>query len=225
MFHRRRSLPHCKVVSWATARSGGVATHGPQPLGNGGATGAPAPSLSPMDTALARPLAQLVAWGRVGIGVSCRGGPDPHGPAVDRARRQQFRAAGSWPAPWADGTWPSGSGPSGLSDSPTPRPGPGWPSGGMADAVDALATVLAFGSLPRRSRWGILALTVGAAVVSTRAAAALDSPSVDGRSVQPVRTAGRRADRRRPEPAWPGPASLRGRRSAHSGWARAWACR
>jgi hypothetical protein len=45
----------------------------------------------------------------------------------------------------------------------------------MADGVDALATVLAFGSLPRRSRWGILAVTVGAAVVSTRAAAALDA--------------------------------------------------
>ena len=47
--------------------------------------------------------------------------------------------------------------------------------GGMADAVDALATVLAFGSLPRRRRWGILAVTAGAAVASTRAAAALDA--------------------------------------------------
>jgi hypothetical protein len=47
--------------------------------------------------------------------------------------------------------------------------------GGMADAVDALATVLAIGSLPRRSRWSILAVTVGAAVISTRAAVALDA--------------------------------------------------
>lgn len=46
--------------------------------------------------------------------------------------------------------------------------------GGMADAADAVATVLAFGSLPRRSRWGILAVTVGAAVLSIRAAASLD---------------------------------------------------
>ncbi len=36
--------------------------------------------------------------------------------------------------------------------------------GGTADAVDALATVVAFASLPRRTRWGILAMTVGAAV-------------------------------------------------------------
>ena len=47
--------------------------------------------------------------------------------------------------------------------------------GGTADAVDALATVVAFGSLPRRTRWGILAMTVGAAVVSIRVAAALDA--------------------------------------------------
>jgi hypothetical protein len=47
--------------------------------------------------------------------------------------------------------------------------------GGIADAVDALATVLAFGSLPRRGRWGILAVTVGAAVVSIRVAVTLDS--------------------------------------------------
>jgi len=44
----------------------------------------------------------------------------------------------------------------------------------MADTVDALATVLALRSLPRRSRWGILAVTVGAALVSARTAAALD---------------------------------------------------
>ncbi|MGA3149155.1 MAG: hypothetical protein ABSF33_17025 [Acidimicrobiales bacterium] len=49
--------------------------------------------------------------------------------------------------------------------------------GGTADAVDALATAIAFRSLPRRSRWGILALTVGAAVVSIRVAVSLDRPT------------------------------------------------
>jgi hypothetical protein len=52
--------------------------------------------------------------------------------------------------------------------------------GGAADAIDALATVIAFGSLPRRSRWGILVLTVGAAVVSMRVAVSLDSPPGSG---------------------------------------------
>lgn len=48
--------------------------------------------------------------------------------------------------------------------------------GGTADAVDGLATAVAFASLPRRSRWGILAMTAGAAVVSMRVAVALDTP-------------------------------------------------
>jgi hypothetical protein len=50
--------------------------------------------------------------------------------------------------------------------------------GGMADAVDALATAVAFTALPGRSRWGILALTAGAALASARVAAWLDAPSV-----------------------------------------------
>jgi hypothetical protein len=48
--------------------------------------------------------------------------------------------------------------------------------GGVADLVDALATIIAFSSLPRRSRWGILALTVGGAVVSIKVAVSLDTP-------------------------------------------------
>jgi len=52
--------------------------------------------------------------------------------------------------------------------------------GGTADAIDALATALAFGSLPRRSRWGILALAVGAAVVSIRVSVALDAHPLVG---------------------------------------------
>jgi hypothetical protein len=46
--------------------------------------------------------------------------------------------------------------------------------GGVADAVDAVAGIVAFSHLPRRTRWGILALTLGAAVISARAAIALD---------------------------------------------------
>jgi hypothetical protein len=48
--------------------------------------------------------------------------------------------------------------------------------GGAADAVDAVATLLAFSAIPRRARWGILAVTAGAALVSTRVAESLDSP-------------------------------------------------
>ena len=45
---------------------------------------------------------------------------------------------------------------------------------GMADAVDAAVTIMAFRRLPRGTRWGILAATVGAAVASFRLAVALD---------------------------------------------------
>jgi hypothetical protein len=48
--------------------------------------------------------------------------------------------------------------------------------GGMADGVDALSTVVAFGSLPRRSRWAILAVTVGAATVSLAVARSMAPP-------------------------------------------------
>ncbi len=57
--------------------------------------------------------------------------------------------------------------------------------GGAADAVDALATVIAFASLPRRSRWGILAMTVGAAVASTGVAVLLDDRSPAGPAPAP----------------------------------------
>lgn len=51
----------------------------------------------------------------------------------------------------------------------------GWvEAGGLADAGDTVATLLAFRSLPRRSRWAVLASTVGAA-----AGAAVLAPFVD----------------------------------------------
>jgi hypothetical protein len=46
---------------------------------------------------------------------------------------------------------------------------------GVSDAVDALATVVAFAWLPRRTRWLILGASVGAALVSVRAATGLDA--------------------------------------------------
>jgi hypothetical protein len=46
---------------------------------------------------------------------------------------------------------------------------------GMADAVDAVVTVAAFRRLPAGTRWAILAATAGAAVVSLRAAVALEA--------------------------------------------------
>ena len=127
-----------------------------------------------MDRTAPRSLAQLVAWGRVGIGVAAIVAPTsmarpwigPGARAWDR--RLLARTMGGRDLALGIGALRA----LGVSDTEA-RP---WVAlGGMADAVDALATALAFGSLPRRSRWGILAVTVGAAVVSTRVAEALDS--------------------------------------------------
>ena len=62
---------------------------------------------------------------------------------------------------------------------------------GMADAVDAAVTIMAFRRLPRVTRWGLLAATVGAAVASFRLAVALDpdEPAVSPRSAATARTA------------------------------------
>jgi hypothetical protein len=75
---------------------------------------------------------------------------------------------------------------------------------GMADAVDAAVTLLAFRRLPRLTRWGILASTLGAAVVSFRVALALEpeGPGFPLRSLSlPLMSACR-------EPCSPGAESL-----------------
>ncbi len=127
-----------------------------------------------MDRAASRSLARLVAWGRVGIGVAAIVAPTSMarpwiGPGARVwDRRLLARTMGGRDVALGIGALRA----LGVSDAEA-RP---WVAlGGMADAVDAVATVLAFGSLPHRSRWSILAVTVGAAVVSTRVAEALDT--------------------------------------------------
>ena len=130
-----------------------------------------------MDVTTSRPLARIVACGRIGIGViaivapTLMARPWIGADAADSGSRLLARAMGGRDLALGVGALRALD----ISDSEA-RP---WVAlGGMADAVDAVATVLAFGTLPRRSRWGILAVTVGAAVVSTRVAEALDDPGV-----------------------------------------------
>ncbi len=55
------------------------------------------------------------------------------------------------------------------------RPVRGWvEAGGLADAGDSVATLLAWRSLPRRSRLVVLALTLGAATASAALAGVAD---------------------------------------------------
>jgi hypothetical protein len=141
--------------------------------------------LSTVDDSLARPLAQLIAWGRVGLGVSAIAAPTLlarpwiGAEAGTSGSRMLARTMGGRDLALGLGALRALQ----VSDEEA-RP---WVAlGGMADAVDALATVLAFGSLPRRTRWGILALTVGAAFVSTRVAVALDAVSLEGDGGGPI---------------------------------------
>jgi hypothetical protein len=122
----------------------------------------------------ARPVARLIAWGRIGIGAgtvlapSLLARPWIGADAAAPGSRLLARAMGGRDLALGVGALRG----LGRSDGEA-RP---WMAlGGMADAVDALATMVAFGSLPRRRRWGILALTAGAAVVSTRVAVSLDA--------------------------------------------------
>jgi hypothetical protein len=121
-----------------------------------------------------RQLAYLVAWGRVGIGATAAIAPSLMarpwiGAAADSTgARLLARAMGGRDLALGLGTLRGLA----LSD----QAGRPWVAlGGLADGVDALATMVAFAALPRRSRWGMAALTVGAAAVSARAASALDT--------------------------------------------------
>ena len=130
-----------------------------------------------MDLPTSRMLARLLALGRVGIGLTALVAPTVMtrpwiGEAArDKPARLLARTMAGRDIALGVGALRALS----FSDQEA-RP---WVAlGGMADGVDALATVMAFATLPRRSRWGILAVTVGAAVVSTRAAVSLDTAAL-----------------------------------------------
>jgi hypothetical protein len=132
----------------------------------------------------ARKLATVIAVGRIGIGATALVAPALvarpwiGAPAEGPAARLLARAMGGRDLALGIGALRALH----RSDDEA-RP---WVAlGGMADAVDAVATAVAFTTLPGRSRWGILALTGGAAVVSTRLAALLDAPTVS-RSAPPT---------------------------------------
>ncbi|HEX3980988.1 MAG TPA: hypothetical protein VHW93_07180 [Acidimicrobiales bacterium] len=126
-----------------------------------------------MDPDQARRLARLVAWGRVGIGVTAIAAPTLMArpwigaPAEDTASRLLARTMGARDLALGLGAV--------RALARTDQEARSWVAlGGMADAIDALASLVAFRTLPRITRWGIMASTVGAALVSTRVAIAFD---------------------------------------------------
>jgi hypothetical protein len=132
-----------------------------------------------MNPDLVRRSARLVAWGRVGIGLTAVAAPTLMArpwigpPAEGAAGRLLARTMGGRDLALGLGALRALA----RSDQEA-RP---WVAlGGMADAVDALASLVSFRTLPRVSRWGILASTAGAALVSLRVAASLDGAEHPG---------------------------------------------
>jgi hypothetical protein len=128
-----------------------------------------------MTSSVPRRLAQLVAIGRIGIGCTALAAPTLMtrpwiGDSAETPdARLLARTMGGRDLALGIGTLRA----LGVADSEA-RP---WVAlAGMADAVDATVTILAFRRLPRLTRWAILASTVGAAVVSFRVAVALEPP-------------------------------------------------
>jgi len=127
----------------------------------------PAPSTGP------RRLAQLVALGRIAIGLTALAAPTlMTRPWIGDAAKSPdarllARTMGGRDLALGVGTLRALG-----TDATEARP---WVAlAGMADAVDATVTVVAFRRLPPITRWAILASTIGAAVVSSLVAVALE---------------------------------------------------
>lgn len=126
-----------------------------------------------------RQLARLVAWGRVGIGATALVAPSAlAAPWVGREAKTASARLLARTMAGRDLALGAGALRALARSDDEARP---WVAlGGTADVVDTAATLLAFTELPRFRRWGVLALTAGAAVVSLRIAADLDGVPAAG---------------------------------------------
>ncbi|MGH9036492.1 MAG: hypothetical protein ACRD0O_12080 [Acidimicrobiia bacterium] len=126
-----------------------------------------------MDREVARQLAASVAWGRIGLGVTAVLTPSiPLRPWVGREvawrprAKLLARALGFRDIALGLGV---------VLALHQDAPVRGWVEGGaLADAGDLVATVLAFGTLPKLGRWLVLTSAAGAVAASALAAPAVD---------------------------------------------------
>jgi hypothetical protein len=126
-----------------------------------------------MEKDRARQLAEAVALGRIAIGIVALAAPTvPLRPWVGRDFAWQPRAKllarslGARDLALGIGL---------LLALRHDTPARGWVEGaGLADAGDTLATLLAFGKLPKSGRWLVLASAGGAAAIARVAAPAVD---------------------------------------------------
>ncbi len=126
-----------------------------------------------MDREVARRLAASVAWGRIGLGATAVLSPAiPLRPWVGREvawrprAKLLARALGARDIALGLGV---------VLALRKEAPVRGWVEGGvLADAGDLVATLLAFGTLPKWGRWLVLASAAGAVAASGLAAPAVD---------------------------------------------------
>ena len=126
-----------------------------------------------MEKVQARQLAETVAWGRIAIGITALVAPTvPLRPWVGRDFAWQPRAKllarslGARDLALGIGV---------ILALRHDGPVRGWVEGsGVADAGDCLATLLAFGKLPKAGRWLVLLSAAGAAAAARVAAPAVD---------------------------------------------------
>jgi hypothetical protein len=129
----------------------------------------------PLSRIQARQLGRLVAMGRVGLGVLAVTVPQvPLRPWVgdrkdDPTARLLARALGGRDLALGLGA---------VLAMRSDGPARGWiEGGGLADAGDALFTVLSWGQLPRAGRWAVLAAATGGVVAARLASVGVDLPA------------------------------------------------
>jgi hypothetical protein len=130
----------------------------------------------PLTRVQSRRLAQLVAVGRVALGVTAISLPQlPLRPWVGDRRGDQ----GAVVLARALGARDLALGLGAVLAVRHEVPARGWvEAGGLADTGDALFTVLSFRHLPTRGRWAVLAAASGGAVAALLAATGVDGPVV-----------------------------------------------
>lgn len=117
-----------------------------------------------IEPSLGRRVGRLIALGRIGVGAVALAAPSiPLRPWIG-ARRGD---AGALALGRAVGARDLGLGLGFVFAEHHGLPVRGWvEAGGLADGGDALATLLAFGSLPRLGRWAVLAAAAGSAAAA-----------------------------------------------------------
>lgn len=133
-----------------------------------------------IEPSLGRRVGRVIALGRIGVGAVALAAPSVALRPWIGARRGD---AGALALGRAVGARDLGLGLGFVLAERHGQPVRGWlEAGGLADGGDALATLVAFGSLPRLGRWAVLAAAAGSAAAAFTVARSVEAapPGADG---------------------------------------------